>query len=246
MLGPPGVHRAWQFEDVKDALDWTPFRGKWRVEGGEYKPRPGDPTGVVISSTANCNSSLEIVAKMKRVHFYDPTNPSVAPAAGIWVKSAPNYKTRKFFGYFFGYAYFSSPNPDARGFAYILKWEEDTINQLCHKSFKVPVKFRDWNTVKAVSNGASHSLYINGKFICQATSPARVQGPVGVGTVISNSYKNTGGTLEVDFVDIKSLDSAKSAAEPPEIDAAAFASQAGPSTAKAILVDGNPLLVRRP
>ncbi len=246
LLGPPGVHRAWQFEDVKDALDWTPFLGKWRVEGGEYKPRPGDPTGVVISSTANCNSSLEIVAKMKRVHFYDPTNPSVAPAAGIWVKSAPNYKTRKFFGYFFGYAYFSSPNPDARGFAYILKWEEDTINQLCHKSFKVPVKFRDWNTVKAVSNGASHSLYINGKFICQATSPARVQGPVGVGTVISDSYKNTGGTLEVDFVDIKSLDSAKSAAEPPEIDAAAFASQAGPSTAKAILVDGNPLLVRRP
>ena len=47
-------------------------------------------------------------------------------------------------------------------------------------------------------------------------------------------------------MDIKSLDSAKSAAEPPEIDAAAFASQAGPSTAKAILVDGNPLLVRRP
>ena len=23
LLGPPGVHRAWQFEDMKDALDWT-------------------------------------------------------------------------------------------------------------------------------------------------------------------------------------------------------------------------------
>ena len=84
LVGPPNVTRNWTFEDVSDALDWTPFQGQWRVTSeGTYAPLP-IPDGNVFSSTANCNKSLEVVARVRRVYAPGaPTDPETYPMP-VW------------------------------------------------------------------------------------------------------------------------------------------------------------------
>jgi hypothetical protein len=209
LLKPPDVTRDWDFEEGKNSLDWTPLVGAWRVRDGRYEPPP-PPDGMVFTSTANCNRRLEVVARVRRVYASGgPDDPEVYPNAGVVLKGKLDYQTREVSGYFFGYNYFPRRDEPNRGWGFIQRVDKNLQGAvLCWKTTNVPVNFRDWNTIKAVSNGASHRLYINGKFICQGTDETYDSGPVGALTGFSSSYPTTGGTFALDSVTTKSMDTA--------------------------------------
>ena len=105
----------------------------------------------------------------------------------------------------------------------------------------MPVNFRGWNTIKAVSNGASHKLYINEKFICEGTDATYKSGPVGALTGFSSSFTTTQGTFALNSVVIKSIDTATSSGvDPPPLMARSA------SVLEPVVIAGNPLIAGVP
>jgi hypothetical protein len=211
VVKPPNARRSWSFEEAEQALEWTPFLGDWLAQDGRYAPKPISD-GAVLSSTASCNRSLEVLARIRRVYpVGGEDDPSIAPNAGIILKSKLNYRTRRISGYFFGYLYLPRvEEADRRGWGFIQRIDQNSSTVLCLEDTDVPVDFRNWNTIRAVSDGARHRLYINGKLICQANDATYRRGPVSVITGYSSSYPTTGGTFSVESVSIRSRDDAGS------------------------------------
>lgn len=231
----PNVKRSWDFDEVEQALDWTPFAGEWKVKGGEYAPKPIQ-RGVVFSSTASCNRKLEVTAKVRRVYEKGKKgDPHYAPTAGVMLKSKLDYKTRTISGYYFSYLYLPRfPDQHARGWAAIQRIDAGSPTTLCDDNEDVEVNFLEENTVRAVSEGSKHTFYLNGKLICSATDATYESGPVAVLTGYSDAYPTTGGKFFVKSLSIKSMDDGGSAPSPPPL-VAAVSRDAHPAAAPASL-----------
>lgn len=180
---PPSVARAWAFTRAADALDFTPLAGKWVVGGGRYKQSPIQQ-GWIGTSVANCNKAITVVAAMTRV---DPGTDRFSNT-GLVLKATIDYSTKAVSGYWFAYnkcptdksGNCTGADEDKPGQAVV--WRLDGYSfadrsgggSLLCQAF-VPVRVNGLNTVRVVSNGASHTFSLNGKVACRvndATYPA--------------------------------------------------------------------------
>lgn len=184
LIKPSNVLRSWGFTTVNEGKDWTPFRGKWAVSSGNYVQTPFF-SGWTGSSVANCNTALQVTARMRRVDTSTTTNWN----SGVFIKTALNYQTEAVAGYWMAYNK-GKEKPDdplsKPGQGVI--WRLDGLNfetgawsgaLLCSKY--VPITVNGYNTLRVVSNGSSHSFYLNGKLVCSATNATYASGPVMVG-----------------------------------------------------------------
>jgi hypothetical protein len=200
--------RSWSFQNNAQAFDWTPFNQAWSISAGRYAPQgpyPADYSYAAISSTANCDLSLDVTAAMIR-HYPQGQSGDLFPQSGIMLKSVLNYQSRAQSGYFFSYTYFPRvSDPANRGYAAIYRIDNGSFTTLCSKNKGVPVKYNQLNTVRAVSDDSTHTLYLNGKRICSAPNDGVYgPGPVAVLSAFSTLWAPTGGTFDVDLVKITS------------------------------------------
>lgn len=136
-------------------------------------------------------------------------------------------------GYFFGYLYLPRlSDEDARGWAFIQRIDEGSFTLLCDDNEGVDINFLGENTIRAVSEGSSHTFYLNGKLICSTDDATYERGPVAVLTGFSDSYTTTGGKFFVNSVSIKSMDEADAlVAAPPRAGQAGLVVHAVPAAA---------------
>lgn len=144
--------RSWNFETSAQDFDWTPFNQQWLVSQGQYHPLPPYPPPyylyAAVSSTANCDLSLDVTVNMAREY---PKGRGDGSTTGVILKSQLNYANRHESGFYFGYAY-NSKNPKAqRGFAFIYEIIDSNFYLLCSKSKNAPVNFNKLNTIRAIS-----------------------------------------------------------------------------------------------
>jgi len=200
---PPNVLRVWRFDTAADAKDWAPFNGIWNTVGGMYQPT--SKSLWVESSVANCDSRLEVTAKLRRV---DPTpkdasNPlkTFVWNSGVWLKTYLDASSHTVSGYFFAFskAYYCTvpPKPigdpntkclppgqlkQGQGAVFRLtRSNYDTGNvdfgvSLCFKS--IPITVSGLNTLRIVADGSNYSFYLNNQLVCSFVDLTFVSGPV--------------------------------------------------------------------
>lgn len=235
LLKPPSVVRSWDFSNVKQALDWTPLRGKWVISAGRYVQTPL-LTGWIGTSVNNCNGSLQAIASMTRV---DPGT-TIFSNTGIVFKSTIVYPTSLVSGYWLAYnkcrtntSGVCTGDPDdpagqavfwkLTGYSFAANSGGATL--LCTK--QSPVRVNLLNIVKVVSRGSSHSYYLNGRLVCTVSDATYARGPVMTAAYIASSG---GHAYQVDYLNVTSLDRATSAEFAGEVmDPAAFAPKATPA-----------------
>jgi subtilisin family serine protease len=219
---PLNVFRTWGFGTLDDAKDWRAFRGNWTTSGGFYVQSPV-ATGWVATSVANCNSKLQVIARIRRV------DPSPGPAyynSGIYIKSQLDHGAETVSGYQFNFNSVPyclinpppNPCPPAevkRGQANVWKVTQQNLDTgagvafslLCVKNIEVTAN--GFNVIKVISNGASHTYYLNNKLVCTINDAAFATGAITVAAF--NPTPATGHSLAVDLVQVKSLDTAPTA-----------------------------------
>lgn len=229
LLKPPNVVRSWDFNTVKQALDWTPLIGTWSVSGGRYMQTP-ITTGWIGTSADNCNKSLQITATMSRI---DPGTIWFSNS-GIIFKTSINYPAKQVTGYWVAYnkcrtdsdGICTGNDSDPPGQAVF--WRLNSFNSgtlLCQKQAAVNVN--GFNTVKVVSRGSSHSYYLNGKLVCTVNDATNPTGPVMAAAFIA---AGGGHAYEVDSLNVTSFDTAPAASPEEEavMDPAALMPKAPP------------------
>lgn len=161
LLNPPNAQRIFTFDAVQEVAPWTALLGNLAWAPGLLRATAAP--GWKIRSIANCNENLEVEATMQRIN----PDPNVGWNSGIFFK-AQLHPTEKFFsGYFAGY---NSRNGGEvflnRLHAYDLKvLNGGWAHQLCTK----PTRRFDpagVNTLKVVSRGGVHLVYLNGILMC--------------------------------------------------------------------------------
>ena len=209
---PKDVLRAWQFQSEADLNDWSPLRGTWKVAGGNYTATPA--AGGLGSHVANCNTRLTITARMKRV---DPQS-DFAWNSGLMFKSSANFMYNTVSGYWAAYnkcrldtvANECSTNTAIQeGMAVlwrIFDFDHNTSGVysaalLCMKS--TPVNVDRYNTIRVVSDGASHSYYLNDKLVCTVNEATFAAG----GVTLNGFFPGpaAGHHLQFDAVSIQSI-----------------------------------------
>ena len=201
LVKPPNVLRSWGFTMVNEGRDWTPFRGKWAVSSGNYVQTPF-ASGWTGSSVANCNTKLQVTARVLRVDKDTEGDWN----SGIFIKTSLNYQTKSVSGYWMAYNK-SKGNSQAPGQGVI--WRVDGLNfetgassgdLLCSKY--VPITVNGYNTLRVVSNGSSHSFYLNNNLVCSTTDATYASGPVMVGGYMPAT---AGQSLKVDSLSTSTI-----------------------------------------
>ena len=223
---PPTVkNRSWTFDDNADALDFTPFTGRWSVAGGFYSATMQGSNSLVQTSTANCNKSLEVTAKVRRTQ---PPKADAVHGVSLILKSKLDYASRAVSGYAFIYFPDGAHNP-SRGSGLVFRYDNCGPTScggvlLCTSPAEgVTVHFNRFNLIKVVSSGSSHSFHINNELVCAATDSTYSFGPVLFST--GDTSPSAGHSFVIDTLTIRSRDTAEAADEPAVIDPAAMASR---------------------
>ena len=209
---PPDALRRWLFNDASDAGDWAPFRGGWKVSGGNYVQTPIS-SGWVAASVANCDARLEVSVRMRRV------DPSTAfYNTGIFVKSSLDHVNETVSGYQFLFNSVTNPSPTKPGEAVVWKINQQNLDTGawvsgskvigCEKDVEVNVN--KYNTIRIVSDGATHSYYLNGKLVCTFSDATFSTGAVAIVGALPDPP--TGHSISVDTVSIKPLGTVTSGA----------------------------------
>lgn len=235
LKGPTGVTRVWTFNTADDAKDWRPFRGVWSTVSGMYQPTV--LPNWINSSVPNCDSKLDVTVRIRRV---DPTPPNATDPrntnvwnSGIWLKTTLDHGNETISGYYFAFnkawwcAVATSPGQPCpagqlkQGQGEIFRLtnsnaETGTVTGgvlLCWKN--TPIVVNGFNTLRAVSNGSTHTLYLNGTLVCSVNDTVYTSGPAVLAAWIPSP--TNGHVLQVDSVSIKSLDAVAAPASGSEI-----------------------------
>jgi hypothetical protein len=223
--------RTWTFNNVADALDFTPFVGEWSVQNGflapKLKPVPDD---LFATSVANCHRSLDITARMRWI--YPAATPTVNygnHCSVLWFKTKLDYAGRRFSGYRTSFCT-DFANPAQGSSSGITRLDNCSLSGSCSSFANVcspaalsyTVHWNQFNTLRVVSRGATHSVYVNGQFVCSGTDSRYPYGPVMIGPMglqRTPTEPPTGRSFALDTLTIRSLDvspaaSVRSTAQP--------------------------------
>ncbi len=211
---PFNVVRSWPFSAAAELNDWSPMRGTWSLSGGNYVAA-AIPFGVG-SYVANCNTKLEVTARLRRVDAQsDPLG--LHYNSGIIIKARPFYTTETVVGYWLAYnkcrtnssgvctGDLGDPPGQAVFWSAVLNLETGSTagTLLCAKG--VPIAVGGYNTIRVVSNGSSHSYYLNGTLVCTVTRADFASGGVMLTALMPSPA--TGHSLAYDSLTIQSIGS---------------------------------------
>jgi subtilisin family serine protease len=224
---PTTASRTWLFTTADDIMDWAPFRGQWRHDAslGTYTVTPitsGSIVNWVGSQVANCNTALQIIARMRVV------NPCTdgCRLTGIFFKTTTDFTKETVSGYFAAWMVANSVQELMRFTDYNFATGVGTIVSLCRHSHNESDEF---NTIRVVSNGSKHSFYLNNTLVCTATDATYTTGDVMLAAMFPPDNV-VGRRLDVDSVTIRAL-SAGAASDDvdPAMDPASFEPVAEPT-----------------
>ncbi|MGQ0484891.1 MAG: S8 family peptidase [Hyphomicrobiales bacterium] len=214
---PLNVLRSWPFSAAAELDDWSPLRGQWQLAGGLYVAAP-IPVGVG-SHVANCNTALTITTRLRRVDAQ--TNPlGFHWNSGIMFKTTTNFTNETVSGYWVAYnkcrtnassgscTGATADKPGQAVFWIINSFNHETggaasSSLRCQKH--VPIAVSGFNTIRVVSNGSSHSYYLNNILVCTVIDATYAAG----GVTLDGFFPNpaTGHSLAYDFLTIRSIGS---------------------------------------
>jgi hypothetical protein len=220
---PPNVARTWGFTTPGDAMDWTAVRGIWTTNGGQFQPSPLFNFWNV-AAVADCNSRLEVIARMKRV---DPNAPDTFYNTGLFIKSTFDYALETVSGYFFAFNKQINPATQIAGQGVVHRAQNHKLDLgtgndpiMCSKF--MPINVGGFNTLRVVSDGSAHSFFLNGALVCTFSDATYSTGQVAIA-----AFVNSGGhSLAVDYVRVKAIGRGKGASEEELMDPESFAAQA--------------------
>lgn len=189
LRAPPDNRRDWLFKKATDKNDWSPLLGNWVVSDGVYAAFPLSARWNA-TAVANCSGSFRAEAVMTRVDP-EPDSLNFFPNAGIMFKTTVNQSTKTVSGYWVAYNKCRTNKDDVctalpedkPGVAVFWKMTNVDLDGAgtgfelkCQKKAKVNVNRA--NVVKVVSNGSSHSYFLNGKLVCTVDDATYTTGPV--------------------------------------------------------------------
>jgi hypothetical protein len=201
LLAPPVVNASYDFVDAADAAAWPAVTGAWNLQGGSYKADLSP--GWKVASTANCNESLAIEARMRRVDAAEnsPYN------SGIFFKAQIDPVGRTVSGYFAAYNTFQGGQVFlSRLTGYNLLTQAGLPQILCVKEHQAAVQPNGTNALRVISRAGRHRVFMNGVLMCDVTDFAYGAGRVAVAAYFSPS--NGRQAFTVNRIGIKSLASA--------------------------------------
>ncbi len=202
--------RSWNFATAAQALDWTPFRGTWTITGGRYRQLP-ILTSWIGSSVANCNTKVEVTASVTRT---DPGTTTFSNS-GVFIKTTLDHATKNISGYWIAY---NKCRTDSGGICtgnasdppgQAVFWRATNYNfvsnsggatLLCQVQSSVNVN--GLNTVRVVSNGPSHSYFLNGNLVCTVNDATYATGPIMAAAFIA---ADGGHAYQVDSFSVKAI-----------------------------------------
>ncbi len=214
---PANVVRSWPFSAAAELLDWSPLRGTWTLSGGLY--RAAAIAGGVGSHVANCNTRLSILSKLRRVDAQ--TNPTGFHwNSGIMFKAQANFTNETISGYWVAYNKCrtnaisgactgnAADKPGQAVFWRIADFNHEnggasSLSLLCVKH--IPITVSGLNTIRVVSDGTSHSYFLNNRLVCTVSDATYVAGGITLDAFFPNPA--TGHTLAFDFLTIQSIGS---------------------------------------
>ena len=173
---------------------------------------------------ADCNSRLEVIARIKRV---DNNPPDIWNNTGLFIKSTFDYAVETVSGYYF--AFNKRVNPATmlagegivhRATNYNLDLATGTSSIMCSKF--IPIQVGGFNTLRVVSDGSSHRLFLNSTLVCTFSDATYSRGQAGIGAFVDSA----GHSLAVDYVRVKAIGSGESLMFDEVMDPEAFSAQA--------------------
>jgi len=214
---PLDVIRSWPFSSAAGLTDWAPMRGTWALQSGTYAQTP-IATGWVGSQVANCNTKLQVTARLRRV---DPQPDPLGQHynSGIFIKTTANYTDETVSGYWLAYnkcptnsaGMCTGAVTDTPGQA--VMWWVNSLNLetglaagsalLCQEH--VPINVNGYNTIKVISAGNLHTYFLNDIRVCTGDDFTYFSGGVMLNGFMPNP--STGHSLAFDFLTIQSIGS---------------------------------------
>lgn len=237
LRSPPNNKRNWLFDNDSDETDWSPLLGRWTTVGGSYAQQPL-ATGWVGSYVANCSGSYRAEAVMTRIDP-EPQATGFFANAGVMFNATINQANKTVSGYWVAYnkcrtsADGACTNLDEDKPGQAVFWKMNNVDLdgggfgfelQCQKKAKVNVN--KGNVVKVVSNGSSHSYFLNGKLVCQVDDASYLTGPIMAASFIRET---AGHSFRLNDLLTQSTDSGPATPSPLVMDPAASAPKALPA-----------------
>ncbi len=192
LLAPPNATRTFNFTNASELSQWTPYMGSWSLGGGLYRVAT-NTAGWKLSTTANCNESVTITSRIRRV--WPGTQTSFA---GIFFKGqlatipqTPQLKLAS--GYFAAITQDTAGNNHDQNVvlfrldSYDLPSDANHFGSaalLCKKNLTNGIISGTTYALKVVSAGGLHRVYLNNVLQCQSTDQSYGTGRAGLMTFV--------------------------------------------------------------
>jgi subtilisin family serine protease len=181
LLSPPNATKSFTFAAAAQAAQWSPFLGTWSVNTaapGTYGV--ASSVGWKASSTPNCNENVTITSRLRRVWPAGQTGLS-----GLLYKAQLSATNKTMHGYV---AFIARDLPGNDHTNNVVLYRFDGVNLqtdtgnatlLCNKDLD-SITSGTYYTLKVVSTGGVHKVYVNNTLRCTATDYAYGTGRAGV------------------------------------------------------------------
>jgi len=183
LLAPPNATVSNTFSAAAEAAQWTPFIGTWSIAGGVYQPSTAT-SGWKLSTRPNCNENVTITSRLRRIW-----GASQMANAGIVFKTQLSTTNRTMSGYM---AAINRDLGSDTAFNVVL-WRFHQLNLatesggatqlLCNKDLD-PIVSGTFYTLKVVSTGGIHRVYVNNVLQCSAVDRTFGTGRAGLITFV--------------------------------------------------------------
>ena len=181
---PPTANKAqtWTFGSASDGDLWTPILGTWKTKDGAYNLVTPDTTQFWNGSWfPNCAGGVDVTSTMTRID----SDPNTGWNSGILFDALVQKSTFTVSGYYFAYNKQKLPNTTSpAGEAVLMRLDSfvfsttvAAVTYLCPYA-PAPVNIGGANTIRAVNNGGTITVYVNGTQFCSVTDTTYPSGLV--------------------------------------------------------------------
>jgi hypothetical protein len=198
LRAPPNATRTFNFTAASDANSWNPLLGTWAVVSGRYKLTQITP-GWKASATkaASCNESMTITAKMRRI---DTTPDFDGINSGIIYKAQVDTASKTVSGYFAAVSKFGTGWVGLYRFDKLNMQSETGRTTLLCGSYRT-ISENGFNTLKVVTKGGSHQVFLNGWRACNVTDHTFGTGQILLATYVPNPAAGNGFLVDQVIID---------------------------------------------
>lgn len=198
LLAPPNTTKTFSFSTAAQAAQWSPIVGSWAVNTaspGTYRVTPVT-SGWTLSVLPNCNENVTISSRLRRTWAAGQRG-----NAGIAFKAQVSTTNKTMHGYMVA---INRDLLDDDHLTNVVLWRFDGVNLqtgggsatlLCNADLD-GITSNVYYTLKAVSSGGVHQVYVNNVLRCTATDFAYGTGRAGLITYVSSP--SAGNAFEAD------------------------------------------------